>query len=570
VHKIHAGKLLAEEGEHYTIWGYKDSKNDYSEVGFPQPIRNCAKCHDGSNPLTPQGNNWKTTPSKGACLSCHLTGTGTNFDNIHVTQLKQGASAAAIPNSACTSCHGAGSNLSAEKVHWVQEMANASLYQGKIEAVTVKKAATATVAGVLSVKYSVVNPATGAAYDLREGCSAAATTDSAGTSIVGCNSNYRWDAVLPPALPGKPTDKFGMFTIYLGTETLSGVTVDDVTATASYAAYRGVDDGSHHYTADVAIPAGSKGNARVMMIGAVSETRIDPVTRSAIGAVPPTGNADLAYVPVKNVISNVNIATGAASTTAARRQIVSNDNCNVCHGILGLPTGSGKEPAFHKGHRNNAEGCAICHNANQAGSYTLMTDGSTGPVAGDSQLAAGNTSSFLHESYQAKRFIHGIHGGQKRSYPFTHGMNVGGTYNKDGTNTVAGGPSLGTATLINQYPGSTTNFTAEVAYPGQLAVCSNCHVNDSWKQDKSVLGSVVFKATGKTNMLDWQVISPKAATCTSCHDSKSVQTHVKTVGASFGTATQNDLLFGGKVFESCEGCHTSGSAIGVDTVHRFK
>ena len=149
-------------------------------------------------------------------------------------------------------------------------------------------------------------------------------------------------------------------------------------------------------------------------------------------------------------------------------------------------------------------------------------------------------------------------------------MNVGGEYNLDGTNKVPGGPTMGTATCVNQYPGVTDNFTAEVAYPGQLIDCSNCHVNNSWKQDKSVLGSVVFKQTGKTNMLDWQVISPKAATCTSCHDSKSVQTHVKTVGASFGTATQNDLLFGGKVFESCEGCHAPGSAIGVDTVHGLK
>ena len=220
--------------------------------------------------------------------------------------------------------------------------------------------------------------------------------------------------------------------------------------------------------------------------------------------------------------------------------------------------------------RNNSEGCSNCHNANQAGGYTLMTDGSLGPVAGDSQLAAGNTSAFLHESYQAKRFIHGIHGGAKRVYPFTHCMNVGGEYNKDGTNKVTGGPSLGAATCVNQYPGVTDNFSAEVAYPAQLTNCANCHVNDSWKQDKSVLGSVVFKATGVTNMLDWQVISPKAATCTSCHDSKAVQTHVKTVGASFGTATQGDLLTGGKVFESCEGCHAPGSAIGVDTVHGLK
>jgi OmcA/MtrC family decaheme c-type cytochrome len=96
-------------------------------------------------------------------------------------------------------------------------------------------------------------------------------------------------------------------------------------------------------------------------------------------------------------------------------------------------------------------------------------------------------------------------------------------------------------------------------------------VNDSWKQDRSVIGSVVFKPTGVTNMLDWLVISPKAATCTSCHDSKAVQTHVTAQGgAAFGTATQDGLLNKGAVFEACAGCHMPGSAIGVDTVHGFK
>ena len=177
VHKIHAGKVLAEEfGEHYTIWGNSNSKHEYAEVGFPQPIRNCAACHTGTNSKTPQGDNWKSKPTKEACLTCHATGTGTAFDNMHVVTLKQGTSAATIPNSACLSCHGAGSNLSPEKVHWVQEMANAANYQSKILSTTVKKAATATAAGTLTVKYAVVNPATGAAYDLREGCSAANVT----------------------------------------------------------------------------------------------------------------------------------------------------------------------------------------------------------------------------------------------------------------------------------------------------------------------------------------------------------------------------------------------------------
>ena len=570
-HKIHSGKDLAAKGENYTIWGYRDTKIDFSEVGFPQPTRNCVKCHDGSNPLTPQGDNWKTKPSKEACLTCHQSGSTSAWYATHVTTLKIGTSDATTPNSTCASCHGAGSPFSPDKVHWVQEMANAALYQGVVESVKLSKAPTATTPGTLSVTYAVINPANGAAYDLREGCSATATTDTAGNSIPGCNTNYRWDAVLPPALPGALPNKFGTFSLNAGANTLAPTT-DDATATTSYAAYRGVDNGSHHYTAALSIPAGTHGNVRVVITGAAVEQRLDPATRAPIGATPPTANSDVAYVPVKNAVYEFDVDTKARSTTTARRQLVSNDNCNTCHGILGLPTGAGEEPGFHKGVRNNSEICSVCHNANQAGGYTLMTDGSTGPVAGDSQLPAGNTSSFLHESYQAKRFVHGIHGGQKRAYAFTHCMNVGGEYTKqaDGTWKSAGGVTMGKDSCINnQYPGVTDNFTAEVAYPGQLAACSNCHVKDSWKQDKSVLGSVVFKQTGVTDMLNWQVISPKAATCTSCHDSKSVQTHVKTVGATFGTLTQGDVL-NGAVFESCEGCHAAGSAIGVDTVHGLK
>ena len=106
IHKIHSGRDLHQQGENYVIWGNSNSKHDYSEVGFPQPTRNCAACHTASNPLTPQGDNWKTQPSKEACLSCHLSSAGSTFNTIHVTDLKLGATAAAISNSTCASCHG--------------------------------------------------------------------------------------------------------------------------------------------------------------------------------------------------------------------------------------------------------------------------------------------------------------------------------------------------------------------------------------------------------------------------------------------------------------------------------
>ncbi|MCM2251839.1 MAG: OmcA/MtrC family decaheme c-type cytochrome, partial [Ramlibacter sp.] len=471
VHKIHSGRELHENGENYVIWGNAASKHDYSEVGFPQPTRNCTACHTGSNPVTPQGDNWKSKPTKEACLSCHQSGSTSAWFASHVTTLKLGASAAAIPNSTCASCHGPAGSFSPEKAHWVQELANASLYKGVIESVTVTKAPTATAAGTAVVKYAVINPATGAAYNLSEGCTGPATKDQKGNALaVSCNTNYRWDAQLDPTKYGKPQDKFGTFSVHIATNTMAQ-TLDDVTGTANGpAGYLGVNDGTNRYSAEVTLPAGSKGNARAMLLGSVAERRLDPLTRAPVGAVPPTKNSDLAYVPVKNDIWDFTVTgTGARATTTARRQIVANDNCNSCHGILGLPTGP-NEPdhaGFHKGVRNNSEGCSNCHNANQAGGYTLMTDGSVAPVAGDSQLLpADNKSSFLHESYQAKRFIHGIHGGAKRTFPFTHCLTTGGVYNKDGTSTTGGKP-LGNETCYN-YPGETLNFTAEVAYPAQL------------------------------------------------------------------------------------------------------
>lgn len=571
-HKIHSGRELHLRGENYAIWGYRDTKFDYSEVGFPRPTRNCAGCHTAANPKTPQGDNWKTKPTKEACLSCHQSGDTSGFVSTHITTLKLATSVAGLPNSACSSCHSPTSPFSPERVHWVQELEQAALYQGVIEGATLTQAPTATTAGTLSVKYAVINPKTGAAYNLAEGCTGVATTDQKGTSIPTCRTNYRWDANLDPSKWTAPPDKFGTFSLGLAVNTLAQ-TLDDTTGSAGgvLPAYRGVNDGTNHYTMDVTVPAGSKGNARLLMLGSVAERRIDPITRTPSGASPPKRNFDVAYVPVKNALYELDAATGAKASTTARRQIVSNDNCNVCHGILGLPTRADPdEPGFHKGVRNNSEGCANCHNANQAGGYTLMTDGSTAPVAGDSQLQpAGNTSSFLHESYQAKRFVHGIHGGARRSFPFTHCLTTGGVYNKDGTSTTGGKP-LGNETCYN-YPAETLNFTAEVAYPARLANCNKCHVNNSWKEDKSVIGSVVFKPTGVTNMLDWYVISPKAASCTSCHDSAKAKAHVTTVGtASFGTRTQDDLLNKGLVFETCQGCHSPGSLVGVDKVHGIK
>ena len=73
VHKIHDASSLpsVKNGTLFTIGG-----KDKSGIIFPDDVRDCVKCHTG-----PQGDSWKTTPSRAACGSCHdnvnfVTGSG--------------------------------------------------------------------------------------------------------------------------------------------------------------------------------------------------------------------------------------------------------------------------------------------------------------------------------------------------------------------------------------------------------------------------------------------------------------------------------------------------------------
>ena len=546
VHKIHAGKRLATAigGEDYTIWGYQNSMNSYADVGFPQDLRNCTVCHSGANPATPQGDNWKTQPSKEACLTCHANNDGSDWDANHKpiagTLVAAGAPAKALSNQQCAHCHGVGSVLSAESVHWNQAQVNAAKYKMNIESVAFNDTSDHTARSV-TVKYFLSDPTGGnTAYNL-------VTSDCTGTGTITCAN----------------TTKFGNLRFYLAYQNMVGQT-DSVTEYSAYNnggnsanayAYKGSNDGNNHYTVSIPVPddtsiAVAKGTARVISIGQIVEHQL--AATSGTNPRPEVTPTVLVNTGVQHTAAELAL-TG---TLQARRTVVSNEKCNVCHGLLGTASGSNTLPnAFHGGARNTVEACVVCHDANRMSS-TIMTNG----------LA-------LNESYQFKRMIHGIHGNSKRTYPFTHGNTVVGAFcNPANTSAIATAACDGTLKFLT----GVENYAAEVAWPGASLNCNTCHVNNSYQRDLSPLGAVVKKDAGVTDPGQWKVISPKAATCTSCHDSATAQTHVINYGgATFGTRTQTDVgtllpVATAVPRESCDDCHGSGGFKSVDIIHGLK
>jgi len=578
-HKIHAGKLLKAKldaglgGEDYVIWGYRDTKLDYAEVGFPQDLRNCTVCHSGANPATPQGDNWKSRPSREACLTCHANKAGSEWLNTH-TILNNNqdplAPATLMPNSACAGCHAPGSAVAPERVHWNQNEENAAKYKVNIESAVYD-----ATARVVNVKYFLSDPTNGnAAYNL-------VTSDCTGTGATLACAN---------------TTKFGNLRFYLAYQNMVGQPAGTTEwsannnggSSANAYFYKGTNDGSNHYTVAIPVPADvpgvsvAFGSARVVSIGQIKEPKLQ--VKAATDPRPVVAPTELVSVVAQNSYYDLAL-TG---TLQPRRAVVATAKCNVCHGALGTTSGSNTlATAFHGGARNIVEACSVCHDANKVSS-TVMTNG----------LA-------LNESYQMKRMIHGIHGNSKRTYPFTHGNPVQGVFSKEGVlsgsgtfladqkktigtasvtviaagTTVPAGATFQTiADMITQaaasvgFTGSATlpaeNYAAEVAYPSVGLNCNGCHVDNSYKVDRGTLGAVVSKPAGVTDPMKWLVISPKAASCTACHDSPTAMGHVTSFGgATFANRTQAQSL---QTQEICADCHAAGLFKGVDIVHGQK
>ena len=517
IHKIHRGAELpsVQAGGEYIIYGFRDSEHNYSHVEFPQDIRNCTRCHDGTDPDTPQGDNWNTQVSMEACGSCH---DDIDFSKDGTVDPDGHSGGIVSDNSECITCHAENRIAgSVAESHAILEKLAAARFQFNLIDVTG--------GNTPAIQFSVTDPTNGdAPYDI--------TTDPAFTTGGGVSRMailVGWDTrdFVNEASGSDP----GLPISINPVDACDGTPITDWTCS--------VASGVYTLTKSTALPAEATGTGRVGIEG-------HPAAADETGAF-------TLRVPVTSVVKDWSV-DGSALTP--RRQVVDIAKCNQCHDQVSL----------HGANRNDEpQLCVICHNPNATDinrrPKTAIAD-ELNPQPGEG-LPAPGADGKLEESIDFKRLIHAIHGAEIREnglvvYGFGGSVNdfsevgfpgfvqdcetchLAGTYELEGTWET---PTLNgiLASTIESAPNATVGGVA--TGPGSLA-------------------------DGLADQSDDLNISPTAAVCSSCHDSAVAQAHMVVPGGALFDATQDDItnMVGGN-FETCAVCHGPGRDADVEEVH---
>lgn len=529
IHKIHAGEHLPSvvAGADLMIGGH-----DFSDVVYPQDIRNCSKCHDGNISATPQGGAWMT-PSLVACGSCH-----DDIDfNVDGSVTAGGHSGGVVTDSSeCSTCHAA--NRVAGSVadsHIIPDKAARAFFQFNIleicgSPVDMDPVCPPGTSPTLTL--SVTDPTGaethtyGSAYNIK----AAGLDPEFSASGASFNMLVAWntqDYTNNEGSGSRPsrTDSINLRTSTAVTDNLDGTfTVD------------GAVEG-------IVVPASATGSGAIALEGH---------PRSADKEGDFTIN-----VPVNSEVSYFAITD---ANPKPRRQVVDvPSKCDRCHDVLNV----------HGSNRNNnGQLCVMCHNPS-------ATDVSRRPkdANGIPDMMA-TLDGKAEESIDFKRLIHGIHAGAKSTYDGdeAHGFRENG--------------------YVAYGYGNSEHDYSHVRFPGVLSKCDTCHLEDTYTlADRSddgganwempslfgILGSSVNTHPNAApdgsdfNMLladqsdDWK-FSPTVSVCSSCHDGQLAKQHMQDNNGIFGGMGSEQLVQEASL-ESCSVCHGPGRIADVKFVH---
>ncbi|HEX7474842.1 MAG TPA: OmcA/MtrC family decaheme c-type cytochrome [Dehalococcoidales bacterium] len=305
IHKIHdaVGLPSVQSGKSFNI-----GTSDFSDVVWPQDVRNCTTCHSGA----PDAYNYKNNPSRAACGACHdqidwSTGKST------IAGLPDHPGGPQTDDKTCKQCHipDSGKEFDASIVGAHTIPANSKQLKGvnyTLVAATVQPGQKATVD--FNIKDNSGNPIDPSTMTSLALTLAWPTTDYSANLIETVNSI--------PAATAAPFVRAGALNL--------------------------LGNGDYRYTFSATVPSTwEAGSAGVSIYGYKNATikgnyGKDTVVRE--GNVNP-----VIYVSVDN------------TDAVARRTVVNRNKCNSCHLNLGSPAGL----AIHGGARRNTQICIQCH-----------------------------------------------------------------------------------------------------------------------------------------------------------------------------------------------------------------
>jgi OmcA/MtrC family decaheme c-type cytochrome len=582
IHKKHMGPLLVNQK--YSYAGVA-----LNETTYPQDIRNCTSCHDGSSTVSrttksKDGDNWRKVPSALACGACHdginfATGTGVTLkdkaagltvSNINGTGIAHPAGPQP-DDSNCALCHKSNGTFPLADIdlsHFPVTPPNA----GNALAVTGGNANTnaSWIAsggsvgrlppGAIAPTYDIKSVSRNGSKQptmvfrwLQNGTAVPINVFASAAVNPATGQKEMWDNFM-----GAPSAYF-VFAVPEDGNTLpadfnasaSGYLrkIWDGTATGTGAGTLTGPDASGYYTVTltgVTIPDNA-----VMLTGGMgfsyNVTSALPLTQTNLPDYPVTAPTAAGQTNRQGglIVIAPNVQKVATGYTG-RRPIVEDARCNACHQELGTFT----EDAFHAGQRNDGTSCSWCHNPNQ----------NTNGWSGDSTA-----------------FVHAIHASAKRQNPFTW------------------------------HAASPTEGFFDITYPGILNDCQTCHLPGTFDFSLATSAAAAGQVSGIDRRLyrtvatgtpaaDFKnspfitagtaygsgfrfdagtgattaaaattlVNSPTVSVCSACHDSADAISHFKLNGAAFYQARATAIT---GTNETCLVCHGTGRIADIAVMH---
>jgi OmcA/MtrC family decaheme c-type cytochrome len=489
IHHIHMGKLLAKKG-----YNYADVK--YNEVLFPQDLRNCTKCHDGSatsSAQTAQGDNWKNAPSRRACGGCHdgidfATGMGVTIADAakgltattSFNGLAHGGGSATDDSTCATStCHTPGD---IDVVHLPVTPPNpknsldVSLALGPPDGAGNSNTNSAWIASNTS---RLPAGAIKITYDIKSVSRNAAKRPVMVFRILQNGNRQDFKTFVPPAATATDPQKWQnlasqeIWDNFMGAPSVYfvfAVPQDNVTAPADFNAsvssyLRSLWNGSaSNAGAGTLTGPDTDGYYTATLTGVVIPDNAVMLTGGlgfsyAVRSTLPLTQTNLADYPVKASTLPVSTVVPVPSSTPDLLDprlpnkrggliVIAPNVAKVGTGYTGRRAivddakcnkchqelGTFTEDAFHAGQRNDGTTCAWCHNPNRTSSGW---------------------------SADSASYIHAIHAGNKREVPFTwHASSLGESF-------------------------------ADIKFPGVLRNCEGCHIRGAYDFSASASASAV-------------------------------------------------------------------------------